>query len=188
MRHSQMGQQALTDAVRLAAAGDQEAWNTIVDQFGPLLWHVVNGYRLDHQQCADAVQETWIQLVRHIDRIQDPARLPGWLVTTTRNHCLAIIRRNQKERALGERCEQMSDESPGPEEQVLQFERREHVRQALRRLSSGDQELLGLVAASPPVSYREISRRLGIPIGSIGPTRQRALERLRRQLESEYAH
>ena len=172
----------LTDLVRRAAEDDQNAWDTIVERYTPLVWHVARGFRLEGDQCADAVQDTWSRLVQYIGRIRDPTCLPGWLVTTTRNNCLATMRRNDKDRAATEECARGQVAEAGPEEQLLRFECRAQVVQAFRRLPSRDQDLLGMLIAEPPVPYREISRRLEIPIGSIGPTRRRALTRLRDEL------
>jgi RNA polymerase sigma factor (sigma-70 family) len=180
-----MGQKTASqvgDLARRAADGDQQAWDALVTQYSGLLWSVVRRFRLGEQQSADVVQTTWLRLLENIRLIRDPARLPGWLVVTARNLSVEAVRYAGRSRPLDDDYESpITDERP--EVAVLRFERETLVRQALRRLSERDQELLTLVVASPPIPYEEISVRLGMPVGSIGPTRMRALRRLRAELE-----
>lgn len=168
--------------VRRAAEGDQEAWNAIVEQYSGLLCSVVRGFRLGEQQSADVVQKTWLRLVEHISRIRDPQRVAAWLVMTARNGCIDAIRQTRSHYPLDGNYELPSpDESP--EGVVLRDELVTLVREALERLSERDRELLTLLSVYPPPSYEEVSSRLSMPMGSIGPTRMRALRRLRTELE-----
>jgi RNA polymerase sigma factor (sigma-70 family) len=180
-----MGQQTVNqigELARRAADGDQRAWDAIVAQHSKLLWSVVRGFRLGEQQSADVVQKTWLRLVENIRLIRDPERLAGWLVVTARNLSVETIRQARPLRRLDDNHETPSTEEP-PEAALLRLEREILVREALKRLSERDQELLTLLVASPRVPYEEISVRLGMPVGSIGPTRMRALRRLRVELE-----
>jgi RNA polymerase sigma factor (sigma-70 family) len=179
--------------VRRAAQGDQAAWNAIVDEYASLLWSVVRGFRLGEAQAADAVQTTWLRLVEHLAEIRDPERLPGWLRTTARRTCLEILRAARAERPVDSADEQAvapwsrgADPGDGdPESCTLRQEREFLVRRALAGLSERHRTLLELLVASPPVSYEEIGARLGMPVGSIGPTRARILARLRESLTAE---
>src|SRR6266568_5015213 len=83
-----------------AAGGDQRAWDALVEQHSRLLWAVARSYRLDPADAADVVQTAWLRLVEHLDRIEEPARLVGWLVTTTRRECLRVLRRAGRERLV----------------------------------------------------------------------------------------
>ena len=179
---------ALVDLVRRAADGDQAAWQALVERYGSLLWSVVRTHRLSEAEAADAVQATWLRLVENVDAIREPERLAGWLRTTVRRECLAAIRRAGRERPAGPDTLQPAVEpapdrvDADPEAIVLRRERADLVRAAVRDLPEHSQQLLGLLVASPPLSYREISSRLGMPVGSIGPSRARVLARLRTSL------
>jgi len=178
----------LADLVRRAAGGDHAAWQTVVERYSRLLWSVGRGHRLSDAQAADAVQATWLRLVENVDAIRDPGRLPGWLRTTARRECLDIIRRTSREHladpsAQDSTVEPVADrDDVDPEAFVLRRERADRVRAAVRQLPEHSQQLLELLLASPRLSYEEIGARLGMPVGSIGPTRARLLARLRTTL------
>jgi len=180
------GYEITAQLVRRAAGGDEVAWNAIVDEYSRLLWSVVRGFRLTDAQAADAVQTTWVRLLENLDAIREPERLAGWLRTTARRVCLETVRRASREcpvdpqshTALG----QVAGRADDPEAHVLRQEQAAMVREALGKLPQRHQRLLELLVASPPLSYEEISARLGMPVGSIGPTRARLLTRLRTAL------
>jgi RNA polymerase sigma factor (sigma-70 family) len=182
--------------MRRASDGDRAAWNAIVDEYSILLWSVVRGFRLGEAQAADAVQTTWLRLVEHMDKIRDPARLPGWLRTTAHRVCVDAIRESGREYPVESHHESTGPVSAmfrdmsedGPEASTLRHEREELVRQALAGLPERHRSLLLLLVASPPLSYEEIGSRLGMPVGSIGPTRARILGRLRGVLEAADFH
>jgi RNA polymerase sigma factor (sigma-70 family) len=81
------------ELVAAAAAGDQQAWDALVDRYASLLWSVARSYRLSAPDAADVVQTTWLRLVEHLGQIADPDRLPGWLATSARRECLRVLRR-----------------------------------------------------------------------------------------------
>ena len=171
----------LAEIVRRAADGDQEAWNWLVRQYSGLLWSVVRTFRLGQQQSADVVQTTWLRLVENLASIRDPRALPGWLSTTARNASIKALREAKSMRPLAEDYElQSADDTP--DTAFLHLEHVALVRTALSRLGERDRLLLTALAATPPLSYKEIGARLGMPVGSIGPTRMRALRRLRVEL------
>jgi RNA polymerase sigma factor (sigma-70 family) len=169
-----------TTLLEAAARGDQAAWDALVDRYANLLWSVARAHRLSDADAADVVQTTWLKLVEHLGRIKDPERLPGWLATTARHECLRQIRRAGRERPSDDR--DWPDE-PGQSVTVdaalLLGERDAVLWRALATLSAQCRQLLRVLMATPPPSYAEVSDALGMPIGSIGPTRQRCLERLR---------
>jgi RNA polymerase sigma factor (sigma-70 family) len=175
--------------VQRAAAGDELAWSAIVNRYSRLLWSVVRGFRLSDAQAADAVQTTWLRLVEHLDALRDPERLAGWLQTTARRACLETVRRAGREclfdpweHESGTVVAQSAERLGDPEAQVLRQERMALVRQGVGELPERHQRLLQLLVESPPLSYEEIGARLGMPVGSIGPTRARLLTRLRTAL------
>jgi len=177
----------IAELVLEAAAGDQASWDALVEQFTGLLWAVVRAYRLGDADAADVVQETWLRLVESLDKLHDPARVGGWLATTARRECMRVLRARQRQVPVGdEAVDQVSPDLP-PGESLIMMERHEAVWRGFSSLPDRDQALLRLLIAEPSPTYEEISAALGMPIGSIGPSRQRALERLRRALRSQRA-
>jgi RNA polymerase sigma factor (sigma-70 family) len=164
-----------------AAGGDQAAWNALVARYNSLLWSVARGYRLDTADAGDVVQMTWLKLVEHLDGIADPERLPGWLVTTVRRECLQVLRRGRRHPAAdSDLLTDMADPAPPVEHAVLLAERDAALWQALGMLGERCQRLLRVLMASPAPTYSEVADALDMPIGSIGPTRQRCLDQLRK--------
>lgn len=172
--------------VRLAARGDKQAWERLVDQYSKLIWSITAEFRLVESDAADVAQTTWLRLLEHIDRIQYPDRVGSWLAATARNECLRSLAA-RKRVVLGHDNNEIEEvHAPGAEvdERLLAAERDQTVREAMSRLPTRWQRLLELLMADPPVSYTEISDQLGLPVGSIGPTRGRCLARLRVLLEA----
>jgi RNA polymerase sigma factor (sigma-70 family) len=191
-----MDPQQISSLIQRAREGDASAWDLIVDEFTSLVWSVVRGFRLQDASSADAVQATWVALLQHLDEIREPARLPGWMCTTARRACLAILRDSGRELPADyvetpwSASARRGDEPAAsePETDVVRREQVALLRAAIASLPAPQRALIELLTASPPLSYQEVSDRLGMPIGSIGPTRARILERLRRQLESAGLH
>ncbi len=173
----------IANLVLAARAGDRASWYTLVDQFNGLIWAVARAHRLGDADAADVVQVTWVRLVERFDQLHNPASVGGWLATTARRECLRILNANRRHVPMGEGVEQESL-APLPGESLVEIERHQAVRQAFSLLPKRDQALLRLLTAEPSLTYEEISAALRMPIGSIGPTRRRALERLRRGLET----
>lgn len=168
--------------VTRAVAGDQGAWDKIVDQYSPLVWSICLRYQLDRQEIDDIGQNVWLLLVEKIGSLREPAALPGWLATTTQRECLRVLRaeRRQEHAALVAE-EQMPDPDAAMiEREILTAERDAALRAAFAELSPSCRELLSMLICDPPCSYAEISATLGMAVGSIGPMRARCLERLRR--------
>jgi RNA polymerase sigma factor (sigma-70 family) len=172
--------------VHRAAAGDLRAWEALVDQFGRLIWAVTGRFKLVDSDAADIAQTTWLRLFEHIDSLRNPDRVASWLAATARNECLRHVAAH-KNIVLGHDEEDLTSiVASGPEidEHLLAAERAQVVRKALTRLPRRHQRLLEMLMADPPASYADISDELGLPIGSIGPTRGRCLARLRVLLQA----
>jgi RNA polymerase sigma factor (sigma-70 family) len=172
--------------VRLAASGDKQAWERLVDQYAKLIWSITAEYRLLESDAADVAQTTWLRLLEHIDRIQYPDRVGSWLAATARNECLRSLAA-RKRVVLGHDTNEIEEaHAPGADvdERLLAAERDQTVRDAMSRLPARWQRLLEMLMADPPVPYTEISDQLGLPVGSIGPTRGRCLARLRVLLQA----
>ena len=169
--------------VTRAQTGDQQAWDLLVERYAPLVWSICRRYRLGGPDTQDAGQNVWLRLAGQLDRIRDPAVLPGWLATTTRRECGRVINAADARRA-GERAliaDSISDTETGAvDQELLVAEQQAVLRDAFTRLPPGCRQLLALLIADPPVPYAEISARLGISVGSIGPNRRRCLDRLGR--------
>jgi RNA polymerase sigma factor (sigma-70 family) len=172
--------------LRRAAAGDMQAWSQLIDQYDRLILSVTARFKLSDSDAADVVQTTWMRLVEHIDRIEQPDRVGSWLATTARNECLRHVAARKRIVLVHEDGEFDSAGHYGPEvdEALLAAERTQVVREAMAHLPEQWQQLLELLMADPAPSYAEISEQLGLPVGSIGPTRGRCLAKLRVLLEA----
>jgi RNA polymerase sigma factor (sigma-70 family) len=176
----------LVSWVRRAATGDLQAWNRLVDQYSKLIWSITTNFKLVESDAADVVQTTWMRLIEHIDRIEQPARVGSWLASTARNECLRHVAARKRIVLVQEDGELDSADRHVPEvdEALLANERAHYVREAMSHLPPHWQRLMELLMTDPPASYSEISDQLGLPIGSIGPTRGRCLARLRVLLQA----
>jgi RNA polymerase sigma factor (sigma-70 family) len=166
-----------------AAAGDAHAWSTIVDEFAGIVWAATRAHRLNDADAADVVQTTFVRLVEHLNRLQRRDRLGAWLATTARRECLRVLRHRARVLPFGDELPEPCDQGPDHAAVLIDRERNATLWAAFERLPSRDQALLRMLIADPTPSYEEISAALAMPVGSIGPTRARALERLRGELE-----
>jgi RNA polymerase sigma factor (sigma-70 family) len=172
--------------VRRAADGDQWAWERLVDQYARLIWAMTRDFKLVESDAADVVQVTWLRLLEHIDRLEHPARVGSWLATTARHECLRSVAARKKIVLVHDDAalDGVATHQPDADERLLADERAQAVREALAHLPRRWQRLLELLMADPPASYAEISDQLGLPVGSIGPTRGRCLARLHDLLQA----
>lgn len=164
--------------VAAAIAGDQDAWAALVDRYTNLLWSIARSYRLPEADAADVVQTTWLRLVEHLDRVDDPEKLAGWLATTVRRECLRVVRLSGREAYSV--LPDIPDAGPALDAVLLADERDAALWSALGQLDDFCRRLLRVLMADPPPAYAEVSAALDIAIGSIGPTRARCLAKLRR--------
>ena len=178
-----MTEPTVTELVGAAADGDQAAWNALVDRFGRLVWSVIRGFRLDAASAADVSQTVWLRLVENLNRIRDPERLASWLATTARNESIRAKRKLARAVPTEFEIDIADEAAPELDERLIADERRAGVAAAFNELSPSCRQLLRLLSADPPLDYETISEMIDRPIGSIGPTRSRCLERLRRVLE-----
>jgi RNA polymerase sigma factor (sigma-70 family) len=172
---------AAGDLVRAAAASDPAAWQALVERFGGLVWSVARAHGLDRSDAADVCQTVWMRLVDHLGRLREPERVAGWLATTARHESIRVSR--QRRRTAPTMDPTVFDGPAGPgddaAEPLVRDERDAALWEVVASLPSRSQTLLRLLLADPPVSYRDVAAGLGIPVGSIGPTRQRCLRTLR---------
>jgi RNA polymerase sigma factor (sigma-70 family) len=173
----------VSDLVTRARAGDQQAWDVLVERFAPLIWCICSRHRLDRTDAEDVGQTVWLRLVDQLDKIRDPAALPGWLATATRRECMRVQRTVRGPRAVryAPDAETIPDDQASmTDQELLVAERHAALREALADLPPCCQQLIAALTEDPPVPYAQISATLGIPVGSIGPTRRRCLDKLRR--------
>ena len=185
--NSRLTGEEITTLLEAIATGDEHAWSALIQVFGPMIWSIALAHRLREHDAADVTQATWLTLVEHVAKLRDPARVGGWLATTARRECLRILRGKERRVLYGDQCPEPESSDPGPGDVLLRAERDAALRRGFGRLRDADQTLLRMLMAEPRPAYEEISSTLDMPIGSIGPTRQRALARLREQLDRERA-
>ena len=173
----------VNDLVTRAGKGDKQAWDALVERYAPLIWSICRRHRLSSADADDTGQRVWLQLVSELDKVCDSAALPGWLATTTHRECGNIRRATRRLQALGRVLD--ARHIPGQqagviEQELLAAERHATLHEAFTRLPPCCQRLIAVLIEEPPVPYAQISARLSLPVGSIGPTRSRCLEKLRR--------
>jgi RNA polymerase sigma factor (sigma-70 family) len=180
-QHGLERRDSLIDLVNAARAGDKEAWNALVDRFLPLVTSVIAKYRLQASDANDVNQTVWLRLVEHLDDLRDPRAFPGWLAAIARNESLKIIRLRAGATPVDPQWATWERPHHRPEldNDLIREERAIALREAMLELTPQRRELLRLLMVDPPMSYDQISIMLGIPRGSIGPTRARILDQLR---------
>ena len=174
---------SVSDLVARARSGDRQAWDALVERYAPLIWSICRKHRLGQADADDVGQSVWLRLLDQLDRVREPAALPGWLSTTTRRECLRVLSAAQGPHATiyALDVESLPDQQAGTADQeLLAAERHAALRAAFTQLPPNGQQLLALLTADPPTPYADISAQLGIPVGSIGPTRSRYLDKIRR--------
>lgn len=177
-----MSQTTHGDLLVSAANGNQAAWSDLVDRFDQMVWSVARSFRLDDATAKDVSQTVWLKLIENISKIQDPERLPGWLATTCRREAIRVSK--LRDRAIPTEFEyDIEDESPSLEMLLVGDEESRIVVSAFQKLSEGCQQLLRLLTVEPALTYDEISEATGRPVGSLGPTRARCIERLKSAME-----
>jgi RNA polymerase sigma factor (sigma-70 family) len=181
--------QADEDAVLVEACrrGDPEAWETLVRRYQRLLYAIPRRAGLDEDMAADVFQRVCVLLLEHLPRIERPERISAWLTTTARRESWRQLRRNNLTQPIegeDDPVAQIPDPHVLPDEIVERMEQQHQVRQALARLDERCRKLLSLLfyRRTAP-AYGEVASELGIPEGSIGPTRARCLQKLRRELD-----
>jgi RNA polymerase sigma factor (sigma-70 family) len=167
------------DLVAKAAAGDQRAWDALVDRYAPLVWSICRSHHLADADGRHVGQAVWMQLVSQLETVRDPAALARWLAATTTRECARVRRAARGPGTSGPALDAASvpDGQAGLAEQEV---RQLMLREALTCLPPCHQQLITMLAEDPPVPHAQISAALGIPVDSIGSVRDRCLDKLRR--------
>jgi RNA polymerase sigma factor (sigma-70 family) len=178
------GEPSNGDLLRRAAAGSQAAWAALHERYGRLVVRAARRTGLNERDAADAAQVTWMRLFQHVSDIRDPERLPGWLATTARRESIRIsMRAARLPLDDGAHDVEALGTAVAADAAVLERESVEALERAVENLPDRYRVLLGLLLSDEGLSYAEISRRLKLPVGSIGPMRGRGLELLRRSFD-----
>jgi RNA polymerase sigma factor (sigma-70 family) len=176
----------IADLLDAARGGSEDALGQITAELSPMLWHVARAAGLGADDAEDVVQTTWERLLSHLADIRVPQALIGWLVVTTKHEAWRIRSSGRRQRpADQEWLTAIPDHAAGAEEQIVLDEQQRALWRAVGRLSAQCQELLRIVAFIPRPDYQSVSAALGMPVGSIGPTRGRCLEKIRVLLADE---
>jgi RNA polymerase sigma factor (sigma-70 family) len=169
-----------------AANGETAALNEIVRELNPLLWHVARGEGLGAEESADVVQTSWLELLRRLHEIRSPQALTSWLITTTRREAWRVRELSRRQATDGTaQLESAPDPDPGAIERLLADERDRVLWRHVQRLPERCRTLLRIVAHVARPDYAAVAKALGMPIGSIGPTRGRCLAKLREMLQAD---
>jgi RNA polymerase sigma factor (sigma-70 family) len=170
-------------------AGDGSAWAALVQRYQRLVHAIVRRIGLDEHAAADVFQTVFSRLLEHLPRLTDPSRLQAWIVTTAKREALLQRRLGQRQVSMTRDDDDdagaewdLADESPIAEEALAELQQLNRMRNALDQLDQRSRDLVELLFRDDALPYEEVSRRLGIPVGSIGPTRARCLQKLRRIL------
>lgn len=168
----------VTRLVRAAAAGDARAWEALVRLAGPVVRRTAAGFKLTPADVDDVAQMTWLRAYGRLGTLREPEAFFGWMVVTARREALRVIQRHSPELLTDDFSH--LDEGVWTEDPAITGERAEAVQDAVDRLPEHQRRLLRWMLAHPGACYAEIAAELEMPIGSIGPTRERALARLRK--------
>ena len=169
-----------------ARDGDTAALGEIARELNPLLWHVARNEGLTAEESADVVQTSWLELLRRLHEIRSPQALTSWLVTATRREAWRTRKLSRRQAPDGAaQLESVADPDPVPGEQLLTDERDRVLWRQVQRLPERCRELLRIVAQVARPDYTTVAEALGMPVGSIGPTRGRCLAKLRELLQAD---
>ncbi|MDQ3900028.1 MAG: sigma-70 family RNA polymerase sigma factor [Actinomycetota bacterium] len=169
--------------VHHAVHGDPAAWQEIMRRYSGLVTAKVRAFRLQDADALDAIQTTWLRLAENIHRIQHPERLGGWLATTAARECLRILHHAQRTPTVADAMiDALTDPSASPEQHIINAHTAQTLRTLIAELPPRRRRVLRALFTDHPPSYAQLSRSTGIRLGSIGPTRNRALRQLRQML------
>lgn len=159
--------QPVSELLPAAADGTEYAWKAIVDRYAPVVCAVVRAYRLEPADAGIVAQLVWLRLAGNLTMFGDAAALRAWLVTTTREECVRVIRRRGQA------------DPPAVEATLVRIEQLQALRDGLAELAPEDRDVLMLVARDPAIGADQLGRLLHVPAGDAGPVLARSLARLR---------
>lgn len=170
------------DLLRRASAGDESAWREIVAHFQRLVYATIRSFRIAPSDAEDLFQETFLRLHRHATGLRDSRALTRWLIVTARNLCIDHLERTHARTHVTLESQTLALD-PAPLADMIHFERAQIVREAIGELPERCRDLLWMLYFEQDgPDYEAAARALGMPLGSVGPTRMRCLEELLRIL------
>jgi RNA polymerase sigma factor (sigma-70 family) len=173
----------LGECLERARNGETGALAGAVRELNPLLWHVARAEGLTAEESADVVQTAWLELLRRLHDIRSPRALTSWLITTTRREAWRTRDRSRQQRPdAAAWLDAVPDPGPGPGERLLSEERDSALWRHFQQLPERCRTLLRILAQASRPDYAAVAEALGMPVGSIGPTRGRCLAKLRAML------
>ena len=184
-RRSKRDLESLVQAIR--AGDNNDAWAELIGRFEGTLRGIARSYRLSAADVDDVLQTVWLRLHQRLDRLREPNAIGGWLATTTRRAALDVLQGRVREQLTDDPELLESTDRNRPDAELLAAERTDILQRALGTLPAHQRRLMVLLVTTS-TDYRSISARLDMPIGSIGPTRARSLDRLSRHRELRDLH
>jgi RNA polymerase sigma factor (sigma-70 family) len=176
------------DLLAACLSGEQAAWDALVDRYSALIYSIPFKYGFSDADAADIFQSVCVTLVEKLATVRAPRGLAGWIITTTSRQCIAFARSRGREQARsmpdGAPDFELTDPDLLPEDELLALERQHVVRTAVTQLPENCRQLVEALFSEPHTSYEQAARQLAIPANSLGPTRTRCLEKLRRLLNA----
>jgi RNA polymerase sigma factor (sigma-70 family) len=167
-------------------AGDEAKMAELVTLLTPILWHTARAQRVDRELAEDVVQTTWLSLVRNSESISDPQAVLQWLIISARREAWRVVKRaDRAEPREFEPGDLVTAPEDVPEEKVLRDDETSRLWQHVALLNDRCRELLRVIAFADRPDYAAVAQALGMPVGSIGPTRGRCLAKLRQMLAND---
>ncbi len=167
--------------LRRALEGDGTAFDELVVAYRRLVWSIVRSFGMSNSDGEDVAQGVWLALVQHLGSIREPDRLAAWIATTARRECIAVQRRsNRTEGWELQALDRVIDPAPTGDAHIESSERALAVAEAMAELDDRCRQLITLLGTDPPLGYTDVAALMDMPVGAIGPTRARCLEKLRR--------
>ena len=190
----QFTQSSDSEIIVACLQGDATAWETLIYRYQRLIYSIPLKTRLSPDDAADIFQAVCLKLYENLSKLRDQERLSSWIITTTTRECWRLSARQRRETPAddlneedeGDSLSQLPSAAPLPEEERIALEQQQAVRQAIAALSERCNQLLTrLFYQKEDLSYQEIARQMDMPVASIGPTRARCLEKLKKLLEGK---
>ena len=168
--------------------GESRAWSELVERYGPVVWAIARRAGLSSDDEAEVFQNTWRAAVEELSRLRERAAFAGWITQIARHQALRIRRGYGIARRSMQYVAREDLDHAEPDAPLVALETQNRVSLAVDRIGERCAQLLrALYYEAPPPAYTDIAKRLGMRIGSIGPTRARCLDKLQKELGDEAA-
>jgi RNA polymerase sigma factor (sigma-70 family) len=173
------------EAFELYRSGQDSAMADLVAMLTPILWHTVRAQRLDPVTTEDVLQTTWLALINSADRIVDSRSVLQWLIVSARREAWRVARGLARQTPQELTDDEFTSAEESPESHLLRSDTERLLWAHLAKLPDRCRALLRVIAFADRPDYSELAKSLGMPVGSIGPTRGRCLAKLRQSLTTD---